>query len=438
MRGKGGLWFGWGGARVDEECTHVEVTVHDGITYAAIPLSASVCDPCHNGFANGTLWPLLHTFLEGFRYRAAEEEAYEAVNEIFARRLQPLLRAGDVLWVHDYPLIPFARKLRALDVSAPIGFFLHVPFPHFETLRALPTFADLLKSLLAYDVIGFQTDVDWQLFLGAVEIMWGSDCIRSDGTIVFEGRRIVTDVYPISVDIEAIAHEAKSGMESEPVRRMNEGLLDRQLIIGVDRPDYSKGILERFEAYQHFLADFSQHVGEVTYLQITPLSQLNAPAHARIRDALEQSAAHTNGRYANADWTPIRYLNRDFPHDILMGLLRSADVCLVTPLRDGMNLVAKEFVAAQDAADPGVLILSDRAGAACELTDALLVNPYDTQEIGRAIQAAVTMPVAERRARHARLLRKLQHNDVHTWQSRFVHALSGVNALTPVPRQAKS
>jgi trehalose 6-phosphate synthase len=188
--------------------------------------------------------------------------------------------------------------------------------------------------------------------------------------------------------------------------------------------DHCKGILQRFEAYQHFLESHPESIGKVSYMQVCPLGGADVQPYTGLRDALEQSAGRTNGRFARADWTPIRYLNRTYPHDILMGFLRAADVCLVTPLRDGMNLVAKEFVAAQDPADPGVLVLSDRAGAACELGDALLVNPYDTALMGSVIHTAVSMPLQERQARHEKLLRKLRKHDVHAWRSRFIKALA--------------
>lgn len=424
MHGRGGLWFGWNGETHAVDSDRVDITVEAGIAFARISLPEALRNDYYNGFANGTLWPLLHNFLDGFRYRGEQYGAYNAANELFARRLRPLLKRDDLIWVHDYHLFPLGRCLRALDVGSPIGFFLHVPFPHLEILRALPTFAELIESLLAYDLVGFQTQADRQAFLGAVAALWGHAATRADGSVVFDGRVVLTEVFPIGVDTEVIVRSAVLGARSELVARMNEGLLGRKLIMGVDRLDYSKGILERFEAYQHFLENYPRNLGNVTYLQIAPLSRLDVQAYARMRDALEQSAGRTNGRYATADWTPIRYVNRNFPHEVLMGFMRSAHVCLVTSLRDGMNLVAKEYVAAQDPEDPGVLVLSDRAGAACELTDALIVNPYDASAVAGAIQAAVCMSLAERRARHERLLASLRRNDIHTWQSRFLTLLT--------------
>jgi trehalose 6-phosphate synthase len=426
MRGSGGLWFGWNGrSSADEPVPDPEVVRRGALSFATIGIPQSLHGLFYNGFANGTLWPLFHYFLDRFRYQDEEYRAYLGVNALFARELLPLLRGDDLIWVHDYQLIPLAARLRGLGVRTPIGFFLHVPFPHFEVLRALPVHVELLRALLEYDLLGFQTEVDRQAFLGAARaahVLSGAD------------RPVHTGTFPIGVDLEAVASAAARSVASSRVQRMQQGLLGRRLIIGVDRLDYSKGLLERFAAYQQFLEDCPQHRGRVTYLQIAPLGREKVEAYVQIRDALEQSAGRTNGRFAEVDWTPIRYLNRDFPHATLMGFLRLAQVCLVTPLRDGMNLVAKEFIATQDPNDPGVLVLSDRAGAACELKAALLVNPYDTRGIARALQRALDMPLAERCARHQRLLEALREHDIYAWQSRFLAALAATRQEQPALR----
>jgi trehalose 6-phosphate synthase len=423
MRARGGLWFGWNGETCSQEPGEPEITIRDSLTYATIPLPQTLYERYYSGFANGTLWPLFHYFLAGFRYDDQEYAAYEQANALFASRLSPLLAPADLIWVHDYHLIPLGEKLRALGVRQPIGFFLHVPFPHFEVLRALPTFAEIVRALLAYDLVGFQTETDRGSFLDAVRVLWGAQSVGEDGTVSTAGRTARTGVYPISVDVEAITQSAAKAASSAPVQRMMQSLVGRRLIVGVDRLDYSKGLLERFQAYRQFLESYPEQIGQVTFLQIAPLGRQKVQAYAQIRDSLEQSSGRANGRFADADWTPIRYLNRNFPHATLMGFLRAAQVCLVTALRDGMNLVAKEFIAAQDPDDPGVLVLSNRAGAACELTEALLINPYDTRGIARAIQRALTMPLAERRARHTTSLATLRDNDIHRWHTRFIEEL---------------
>jgi trehalose 6-phosphate synthase len=231
------------------------------------------------------------------------------------------------------------------------------------------------------------------------------------------------DVFPIGVDVDAIQGEAATARASTAVRRMIESLMGRKLVIGVDRLDYSKGLVERFASYEQFLASFPAYCGQLTYLQIAPLSRKDVQSYVEIRRSLEQAAGRTNGRFADADWTPIRYLNRNFPHAALMGFLRAADVGVVTPLRDGMNLVAKEYLAAQDPEDPGVLILSTLAGAARELTGALLINPYDPRALGEALHCALTMSISERRERHEQMLVILREHSIGAWVDRFLQAL---------------
>jgi trehalose 6-phosphate synthase len=437
MRARGGLWFGWNGETIGQEPGEPEITVRDSLTYATIPLPQTLYERYYSGFANGTLWPLFHYFLAGFRYEDQEYAAYEQANALFAARLAPLLLPGDLIWVHDYHLIPLAEKLHAQGARQPMGFFLHVPFPHFEVLRALPTFAEILRALLAYDLVGFQTETDRGSFLDSVRILWGAQAVDEGGTVSYSGRTVRTGVYPIGVDVEAIGQSAAKAAGSAPVQRMMQSLVGRRLIVGVDRLDYSKGLLERFQAYRRFLEGYPEQIGQVTFLQIAPLGRQKVQAYAQIRDSLEQSSGRANGRFADADWTPIRYLNRNFPHPTLMGFLRAAQVCMVTALRDGMNLVAKEFIAAQDPEDPGVLVLSNRAGAACELTESLLINPYDTRGIARAIQRALTMPLAERRSRHTASLAILRENDIHRWHTRFIEELQAARGRVPSRRSAE-
>ncbi len=433
MRSGGGLWFGWSGRSGAAGAAHSspQIMRRAGVCFATIDIPESLYEPYYSGFANGTLWPLLHYFLNNLRYEDAQYEAYLAVNQLFARELLPLLRLDDLIWVHDYHLIPLGSLLRAQGIRVPIGFFLHVPFPHFEVLRALPVHAELLHHLLAYDLVGFQTETDRQAFLGAARAVCGNRCVDSSSGVVRADHRVRTGVFPIGVDVPRIARAAARGSSSSALRSMTQGLQGRHLLIGVDRLDYSKGLLERFEAYQHFLEENPQFRSKVTYLQVAQLGRQKVRAYRNIRDGLEQSAGRINGRFGDIDWTPIRYINRNFPHGTLMAFLRTARVCLVTPLRDGMNLVAKEYIGAQDPADPGVLVLSDRAGAARELTDALLVNPTDTRAVGRALTTALDMPLAERCARHEKLLSALRANDIYAWSSRFVAALTGERLPPP-------
>ncbi len=423
MKSSGGLWFGWSGELSDQEPGETDVVRRQGATYATTDMRRDLFEPFYFGFANGMLWPLFHYFVETFHYKDEYYDAYLDANHFLVDRLVPLLATDDLVWVHDYHLIPMARMLRERGAAMPIGFFLHIPFPHYEVLRALPVYAEILRDLCAYDVVGFQTPNDLNSFRSSIEYVWGRDAVAEPGFVQINGRRLRAEVFPIGVDVESIRAESEASHGSEAVQRLARSVEQRKLVVGVDRLDYSKGLVERFDAFRRFLEDNPDRHGKVTLMQIAPLSRADMRAYESIREQLEGLAGRINGRFADTDWTPLRYLNRNFAHDTLMGFMRCAQAALVTPVRDGMNLVAKEFVAAQDPQDPGVLILSTLAGAARELTNALQVNPYDTRGVAQAIEAALSMPLAERRQRHESLLEVVARNDIHAWHTNFVAAL---------------
>jgi trehalose 6-phosphate synthase len=431
MQARRGMWFGWDGETAETAGAEPSIVRKEGVTFASIDFDQAEYKDFYLGFCNGTLWPLFHYFVDGFRYNDEQYDAYQRMNQRYARLLLPLLEPDDLVWVHDYHLFPLAQRLREGGARQPMGLFLHIPFPHIEVLRVLPVYGELLQAMLAYDVLGFQTDSDAQAFRGAVASMWGPQALTSDRSVTVSGRRVITGVFPIGVDVDAIQREAIDSLNSEPVKRMIAGMLGRRLMIGVDRLDYSKGLVERFKAYERFLETHPENQNRVSFLQIAPLSRTDVRAYAEIRRDLEQTTGRTNGRFADTDWTPIRYLNKNFPHDVLMGFMRSALIGIVTPVRDGMNLVAKEFVAAQDPADPGVLILSTLAGASRELTSALMVNPYDSRGMAHAIQQAFNMPLAERRERHQTMLDVLRRNSINSWHSSFVDTLESVVGRQP-------
>jgi trehalose 6-phosphate synthase len=427
MQARGGLWFGWNGETTAGTPGPSELFTQGPISYLTTGLSESEYRDYYLGFCNSVLWPLFHYFIDGFRYSESHYEAFDRVNARLAQELSTHLKPGDLVWVHDYHLIPMAQKLREAGMCQPMGFFLHIPFPSFDVLRVLPVHAELLQSLLAYDVIGFQTVSDVAAFRVGVREIWPEAVIHGDH-IDIGRRRVLTLVCPIGVDVDAIQEQARESLDGDACRRMVAGLLGRRPMVGVDRLDYSKGLVQRFRAYERFLETHPENRNRVTFMQIAPLSRTDVRAYSEIRRELEQATGRTNGRFADTDWTPIRYLNRNFPHDTLMGFLRSALIGIVTPVRDGMNLVAKEFVAAQDPADPGVLLLSSLAGAARELDAAVLVNPYDSRGVAHAIQLALNMPLGERRERHQSMLAVLRDNSIHAWHGRFINALSGVKS----------
>jgi trehalose 6-phosphate synthase len=432
MQARRGMWFGWDGDISEGNAAEEPSIVRkEGITYASIDFDQAEYKDFYLGFCNGTLWPLFHYFVDGFRYNDAHYEAYQRMNQRYARDLAPLLEPDDLIWVHDYHLFPLAQRLREMGVTQPMGLFLHIPFPTVEVLRVLPVYGELLQAMLAYDVVGFQTETDRDAFRSAVAYVWGQQALTSDESISIGERRVVTGVFPIGVDVDAIQRESLESQNSDAYKRMVAGLLGRKLMIGVDRLDYSKGLVERFKAYERFLETYPENQNRVTFLQIAPLSRSDVRAYAEIRRDLEQTTGRTNGRFADTDWTPIRYLNKNFPHDVLMGFMRSALIGIVTPVRDGMNLVAKEFAAAQDPSDPGVLILSTLAGAARELTSAVMVNPYDSRGMAHAIQQAFNMPLAERRERHQAILDVLRQHSMESWHTNFIDTLESVRGRQP-------
>jgi len=431
MQARRGMWFGWDGEIADVAAAEPAIVRKDGVTFASIDFDQAEYKDFYLGFCNGTLWPLFHYFIDGFKYNDTQYEAYQRMNQRYARELLPLLEPDDLIWVHDYHLFPLAQKLREAGATQPMGLFLHIPFPNVEVLRVLPVYAELLQAMLAYDVLGFQTEADREAFRGAVASVWGAQALTPGHTVTLGGRRVVTGVYPIGVDVNAIQREAIDSQGTDAVKRMIAGLLGRRLMIGVDRLDYSKGLVERFKAYERFLETHPENQNRVSFLQIAPLSRADVRAYAEIRRELEQTTGRTNGRFADTDWTPIRYLNRNFPHDVLMGFMRAALIGIVTPVRDGMNLVAKEFVAAQDPADPGVLILSTMAGAAREMTAALMVNPYDSRGMAHAIQQAFNMPLSERRDRHQAMIEVLERNSIAAWHTSFVDTLESIAGHQP-------
>jgi len=429
LRQVGGLWFGWSGTTREEPAAEPEIIEKEGIRFVTIELPTAQFQRFYNGFCNASLWPVHHYFPGAFRYDARDYEAYMDINRAFTTALMRQIAPGDLVWVHDYQLMPLGGLLRAQGLEARIGFFLHIPYPNIALLRVLPVFAELVRDLCQYDLVGFQTQEDLEGFQSAVRAVFHNDAIIGSDVIELAGRRIGTGVFPIGVDVEAIAAQAATAArEDEQVKRLIAGLLGRKLMLSVDRLDYSKGLVERLASYRTLLESSPELLGKVTYIQIAPLSRTDVAAYSEIRDALEHAAGRTNGQYADTDWTPVRYLNKDFPHETLTGFLRVANVGVVTPLRDGMNLVAKEFVAAQDPEDPGVLVLSSMAGAARELNDALLVNPYDRSAVALALRQALSMPLAERRSRHAAMLQVLRENSITRWYGSFVERLGADQA----------
>jgi trehalose 6-phosphate synthase len=436
LRKRGGVWFGWSGRVAESDPGPAKTVERDNVAYVTIGLRKDDYEEFYNGFANRVLWPILHYRLDLAEFTRRDLSGYFRVNEYFASNLETLLKPDDVIWVHDYHLIPLAKTLRERGHKNKIGFFLHVPCPPPEILTALPNHERLIPALGNYDLVGLQTEIDANNFSRYLANECGLKRIDADG-FAFDGREVRIGVFPVGIEAEAFSRLARRAMGSAFVREVVESLSGRAMIIGVDRLDYSKGLPERMNAFERFLTIFPEWHGNVTYLQITPQSRAGIPEYADIGRAVGEAVGRINGAFGEASWTPLRYINKAHSRTALAGLYRAARAALVTPLRDGMNLVAKEYVAAQNPEDPGVLILSRFAGAARELAAALLVNPYDHEGVALAINRALSMSLDERRQRHTVNYRVLVQNDLGRWAERFLEQLGGsVTELRPPGRLA--
>ncbi len=422
LRKTGGLWFGWNGEICDATPKEPTITKSGRLTFATLPLPHQDHEEYYIGFANRVLWPLFHYRPGLTSFSLKDLEGYHRVNRLFTKLLIPLLREDDIIWVHDYHLIAMGKYLRKAGIRQPIGFFLHTPFPAMEILITLPNHSSLVKSLCAYDLIGFQTANDLQSFHDYVIRELNGEVLE-DGIVRAFGSTFLAKVFPIGIDTEAISHQSAKAASTETTKRLQASLVDRDLIIGVDRLDYSKGLVERFNAFDHFLERYPENRRRVVFLQIAPPSRTDVPEYNDIRENLEALAGSVNGRYAEFDWMPIRYLNKGFNQRTLTGFFRISRVGLVTPLRDGMNLVAKEYVAAQNPTDPGVLVLSRFAGAARELDSAVIVNPFDAEGMANAIQRALGMSLSERLERWEAMIGVLRKNNVTVWHNSFLQSL---------------
>jgi trehalose 6-phosphate synthase len=432
LKQHGGLWFGWSGATsANDEPEAVQPQAFGNVTYAVTDLSQRDLDDYYFGFANRALWPICHYRLDQTGFSRRNTAGYFRVNEFFAKRLASFLLPDDVIWVHDYHFIPLASYLRQMGFSNRIGFFLHIPWAPADLAGVLPAYDLLLRGFAAYDLVGFQTPLDRDNFVSSL-VREAHGRALGGGWYEAFGRRLQVGTFPIAIDTPAVRAEAANAERHPIVRRTKASLEGKALIIGVDRLDYSKGIAQRIEGFACFLESNPAMRGRVTFIQITPRSRSQVPEYAQMeRDIAEQIGA-ANGKYADLDWTPIRYTNRTFGHPSLMGLYRLARVGLVTPLRDGMNLVAKEYVASQSADDPGVLILSRFAGAAHELDSALIVNPYDTEATAGAILRALSMTLDERKERWSAMMARLDSNTIQHWCGNFLATLQRQDAFDAV------
>lgn len=417
LRERGGVWIGWPGIGREDAALAggLELPEHDGIRYEAVPLSGHEVAQYYAGFANRTLWPLFHYFVNHTTIDANTWRVYDAVNERFAQHAAPFAADGALVWVHDYQLLRMPRYLRELVPQARIASFLHIPFPSSDLFRVLPWSRRLLRGMLAADLVGFQVESYAEHFRNSAARLLGCEVDRAEGLVQYDGRTISVVADPISIDAAYIASLAEhAGPRARPADRIME-------ILGVDRLDYTKGINERLLAVERLLERWPSYRRRIVFTQLLVPSRERVAEYSALKRQIDETVGRVNGRFSEPGWSPIRYLVRSLPPEELIPLYRSADVALVTPLRDGMNLVAKEYAMAQVTLN-GVLVLSELAGAAEELQEAIVVNPFDVDAMAAGIHRALSMTPDERRARMSALRDRIRTHDVHAWVRRFLAA----------------
>ncbi len=429
MAQRGGLWFGWSG-EVSDDSRRVSLKTVGQMQFATVNLTREEHDRYYNEFSNATLWPLLHSMPEHMSFDRRSAYVYHQTNERLADALVPLLRSTDLIWVHDYHLMAMPAVLRARGITAPIGFFLHVPFPAPDMVASVPEAGSLLRDLLSADLIGFQTANDLENFAAAANRLAGATRL-TPGKLQLDGRRVRLSVFPVEIDAAEFVTQAEQAWRSGASERLRRSLLGQRLIIGVDRLDPTKGLIQRLQGYRRLIETRPDWRRNVTMLQIAAQSRQDVATYQDLRAAVDSEAGSLNSEWGEPDWTPIRMIARAGARDTVAGYMREARVGLVTPLRDGMNLVAKEFVAAQDPQDPGVLVLSRFAGAAHQLSSSLLVNPHDPDELAEALDQALTMPLAERQERWRLSWQSIESATPAAWGRNFLASLQRASETSP-------
>ena len=420
LKNQSGMWLGWSGKMTRQPGSEPRTLEVNKVTYVQIDLSNNDIQEYCNGLANSVLWPILHYRVDLQEYSRADASGYVRVNQLFADHLSALINEDDVIWVHDYHLMVLARELRSRGHRNRIGFFLHTPCAPPDILQTLPHHRKILGGLTYCDLVGFQTENDRDNFAQYLVSQGGT---RTRGGYEIDGRQVRVGAFPVSIETKAYMRLARNAGRSAMVALVRESLGGSRLVLSVDRLDCSKGIPQRIKAFERFLEMNPEWHGKATLVQLTPKSWSDIKQYSEIESEVAGLIGKVNGRFGDAAWTPIRYVNRSYSRTVLAGIYRAANVAMTTPLRDGMNLAAKEFLAAQDPDDPGVLMLSQFAGAAKELDEALIVNPHETDAVAAALKRALEMPREERRERHAPMLAHLLKNDIKRWSRSYTSAL---------------
>lgn len=429
LRNRGGVWIGWPGSEDNEpaelEAILASSTKDSGYTLKPVPLTAEEKDKFYHGFSNEVIWPLFHDLQSHCNFNPYYWQAYQVVNRKFANVTAKTIKKNDFIWVHDYHLMNIAAELRRLGVQSKIGFFLHIPFPALDIFVKLPWRFQLLHALLEYDLIGFQTARDRRNFVQCLRILMPEVTLIGKGQVVTArvGRRDVRlGAFPIGIDFNEFSKKAAAEEVTQKAWQLHQDLPGRQMILGIDRLDYTKGICHRFEAFRNALIRYPELHHKVTLIQVVVPSREDIPMYHDLKMEMERLVGEINGQFTQSGWVPIHYIFRSLDRTELLAYYRTSEIALITPLKDGMNLVAKEFCAASVEEDC-VLILSEFAGAAAQLQKgALLVNPYNVEGVADAIYQAFVMNKEERRTRMRKLRRSIREHDIFWWVDSFLRA----------------
>lgn len=427
LKQRGGLWIGWPGTSSSQGLGSAlsRESSLAGYTLKPVMLTPTEVHRFYVGFSNQIVWPLFHDLQTSCNFDPSFWTTYQEVNRKFARVIKRNLRRGDYLWVHDYHLMNVAQELRGAGVRVPIGFFLHIPFPPLDMFLKLPWRSEIIKGLLNFDLLGFQTQRDMGNFLDCIKNLAEDMTIEGRGQVVtlrIGRRRIRVGRFPISIDVDEFDGAAQKPEVAKEAAKIRSYLSKRKIMLGVDRLDYTKGIPERLRAFRNALSRFPELRRRISLIQIVVPSRENIQIYQELKNEIELLVSEINGRYSRPGWMPVHYLFRSLTRDELMAYYRCADIGLVTPVKDGMNLVAKEFCIAQVDND-AVLILSEFAGSASQLKDgALLINPYDVEGTSLAIQKAFSMRPKERKSRMLKLRQDIRKQDIYRWVDDFLRA----------------
>jgi trehalose 6-phosphate synthase/phosphatase len=421
LRARGGTWIAWAG----DDVAKVLTPAATGLSYPirSTQLGAEELEGFYGGFANQVLWPLCHVFPERCRFDRAFWLAYRQANAHYATLVGEEAHPGDLVWVNDFHLCLVPAALRARRLPVRVGMFWHIPFPPPSVFGICPWREELLRGMLGADLIAFQTTADTQSFLDCVREFLGLEVADGPPRVLVGDREVLLGTLPVGVDVARISLEAASDAALAEARALRETLGTEIVMLAVDRLDYTKGIIERLRGFERFLESTPEWQGRVSLVQITAPSRFRVPQYRAMKQTIDETVGRIVGRFTASGRSPLVYLYTSFDHEQLAAYYRAADVALVTPLRDGMNLVAKEYVAAH-AGGEGVLVLSEFAGAARDLREAVLVNPYEPDAVAHGISTALALPLEERRARMAALLARVRARDVHWWTAAFLLLLS--------------